>query len=351
MPKPTLRVLLAHELFPPDFAGGGEVVALQTARELRRRGADVRVVTSGDPSITEYEGFPTFRVTRHRYRLNLAWRTMTAHAREVDIVHCSLYHAALPGLVAARRAGRPVVCMIKGLFADAWKEMRGPATAWAFIAMERFLVCRRYDRTLFPSAHTREHGLALGVPPERSVVITPGIELERYAPAARKEDHVLFVGKLDPRKGLDDLLAIARELPDVAFRVVGWGPREAEYRAAAPPNVEVARLERGAALERDFARARIFVCASRVETFGLAVVEAMASGCAVVSTVDVGQDGPLIPVGDRAALREAIVRLWSDRDACASMGARNVVLAQEHSWARFGDRLMEIYENLLGAAR
>ncbi len=44
-----MKVLLTHERFAPDFAGGGEYVVLETARHLRQRGVDVQILTMGDP--------------------------------------------------------------------------------------------------------------------------------------------------------------------------------------------------------------------------------------------------------------------------------------------------------------
>src|SRR5580693_4467204 len=60
--RKPMKVLLTHHYFPPDFAGGGEYVVLETARGLLQRGVDVRVLTTGDPRITEYEGIPTVRL-------------------------------------------------------------------------------------------------------------------------------------------------------------------------------------------------------------------------------------------------------------------------------------------------
>ena len=51
-----LKVLIVHEMFPPDFGGGGEYVILETARHLMLRGHTVQVLCTGDPAITYYEG-------------------------------------------------------------------------------------------------------------------------------------------------------------------------------------------------------------------------------------------------------------------------------------------------------
>ena len=105
-----MKILLTHERFAPDFAGGGEYVVLETARHLQRRGHDVQVLTMGDSSITEYEGIPTQRLAGHRYSMNLCSKAIADAAREADLIQTFNYHASYPSLRAARRLGKPIVC-------------------------------------------------------------------------------------------------------------------------------------------------------------------------------------------------------------------------------------------------
>ena len=174
-----------------------------------------------------------------------------------------------------------------------------------------------------------------------------GIELEDYAPVTVKDDVVFVTGKLDPRKGIFDILAIARELPQVRFRVMGWGPQEAEIRSAAPANMEFVPFERGTPLHRAFGLARIFLFPTKGETFGIALVEAMASGCAIVSSCPLPFEGVRIDAGDRRAMREAVLRLWTDRAACEESGRRNYEIAQQYSWQRYTDKLVACFQELL----
>jgi glycosyltransferase involved in cell wall biosynthesis len=342
-----MKVLLTHHYFPPDFAGGGEYVVLQTARGLRQRGVDVRVLTTGDPRITEYEGVPTVRLPIHRYAFNLAYGKILEMARGVDLIQTFNYHACLPSLRVGKRLGKPVVCGILAFCGDAWNKLRTPVLGPVWSAWEKHILTRDFSRVMFFSLSSCDQGLALGVPATRSAVNCPGIDLDAYAPAPVKEDVVFFTGKLDGRRGVDSVLATARALPDVRFRLMGWGPREDKIRRTAPPNVEMVKFERGAPLRRAFAAARIFFLPTRAETFGLALVEAMASGCAVVSSADLGFEGMRIQRDDREGMIHAVRTLWSDPEKTAYMGRLNVALAQQYNWDGYTDRLLATYSQVL----
>jgi glycosyltransferase involved in cell wall biosynthesis len=121
---------------------------------------------------------------------------------------------------------------------------------------------------------------------------------------------------------------------------MGWGSREIEIRSSAPSNVEFITFQRGAPLREMFGRALIFLFPSKGETFGIALVEAMASGCAIISSVPLHFEGIRISASDPAALRAAVRKLWQDRSVCAAMGLRNQQLAQQYSWQRYTDDLM-----------
>ena len=345
-----MKVLLTCELFPPDFAGGGEYIVLEIARGLINRGINVQVVTTGDPRITEFEGIPTTRLPVSRYRFNLQFRTIAEIARDVDLIQTSFYHACLPSLTAARRLRKPVVGLVLGLFQDAWYEMKPVPFGGVWSLCERFLLTRDYTRLVFLSEFSKSLGVRLGFPEDRAAVICPGIDLGCYQAASRKEDVVFFTGKLDARKGVYDLLEVARALPDVTFRVMGWGPQEAKIRGLAPRNIEFRHFERGKPgreLRKAFADARIFFFPSKSETFGLAILEAMASGCAVISSVPLSFEGIKIDAGDRAAMIAAISKLWKNRDLTWQMGRRNMELAQLFTWERYITELLGVYQSIM----
>jgi glycosyltransferase involved in cell wall biosynthesis len=343
-----MTVLLTHERFMPDYGGGGEYVVLQTAKHLQKAGVKVRVLTTGDPSITEYDGVPTRRLAGSRYRMNLAALEIAkaASAADIDLIQTFNYHACLPSLVAGKLTGKPVFCSMLGLFQDAWLGMRGRWVGRMYVAMERIMVRRNFARIFFFSDYSRELGIRLGARPELSLVTFPGIDPERFKHEP-KDGTVLYSGKYEQRKGVYDFLDVARSLPSIRFRMTGWGPEEAALRAAAPKNVEFLDLKPGPALDQAYERASVFLSPSRAETFGIGVAEAMAAGCTIVSTIPLGYEGTVVQPGDTVTMTTAIRQLLSDPDRAAVMGAQNRAKAASFTWERNVKVLLDAYNDVL----
>ena len=343
-----MRVLITHELYPPDIAGGGEHVVMHAAQGLRDLGMNVRVLTTGNPGLTTYQGVETQRLRMSRYRFNLAVRKIAAAAHDADVIQTFTYHACLPSLAAARMLSKPVIMTCLGLFGEAWLQMRGQAMGRCWRAWERFLMTRPYDRVVFLSEFSMELGVAMGVARSRALVDMPGVEMDLYKSGVERQHKVLFVGKIDIRKGIDLLLAAAKALPEVQFQVVGWGAGIDGFRQEAPANVEVLPFPAGDGLWLLYQRASIFFFPSRAETFGMAILQAMAGGCAIVSTIPLPYEGRAVQSDDLNGMIDAIGSLWRDREKTVQMGARNMEIASKFTWRRFCLQLAGVYDEVRG---
>ncbi len=345
------RILIAHERFPPDVGGGGEQVVLEVARGLSAAGHAVRVICSGDASITAHDGQPTERTGGGRYAFNLQIMRLARAARQADIIQAFNYHAALPALAAARLTGRPIVACMLGLFGPAWRGMKGPVAGRAFEAFERLIVSRRYDRTVFLSRSSLEMGVAMGAPRATARVLAPGIDMRRVQPGPKGAPLVVFAGLFDVRKGIELVLDAARAFPGARFRLLGWGPRSDEITATAPPNAEVVVGHSRDLYWQALGEGTIFLFPSFAETFGLVVAEAMASGCAILSSVDtIDFAGERFAPGDGAALQAALGELLGDPARVAALGADNRERATAFTWPRHLAGLEALHDEVLAEA-
>ena len=180
---------------------------------------------------------------------------------------------------------------------------------------------------------------------------------------------ILFVGRLEQRKGIDVLLAaipaVMEKDVQARFRIIGddslTGPDGKTYRAsfvkqyANQPwfgNVVFEGRVSDAVLDQAYAGTDIFVAPSRFESFGLVFLEAMREGKAVIGcraggmpeVVQDGVTGLLVPPGDADALAQAILRLVQDRGLRASMGnAGHAAFGEKFTSARMADASTVLY--------
>jgi phosphatidyl-myo-inositol alpha-mannosyltransferase len=205
--------------------------------------------------------------------------------------------------------------------------------------------------------------------PGRVVVIPNGIEPERFGPRVeplpRYRDGrptILFVGRYnDSRKGFKYLtraVALVRaQYPDVRLLVVGRGQPKRYLRFieshGLERNIEFAGFASVDELPRYYASADLFCSpATGRESFGLVVMEAMASGTPVVTTAIPGHQGILtngveglmVEPASAQALAMALIRLLSDRSLARAMGDAGRATAMQYSWAEVGKRVVEQYE-------
>ena len=197
-----------------------------------------------------------------------------------------------------------------------------------------------------------------------AVVIPNGIRCADFGattPDARPFTgrRLLFLGRVDePRKGLDVLLAataaIRRAVPDLEIVVAGQGTRPLPTGLV---DAGIVTDEEKSAL---LATADCFVAPHRArESFGIVVLEAMASGTPVLaSDIDAFSDllrtgpdrrllGELFTEGDPAALAEAAIRMLEQPDPRRTAAAQQA--AQRYDWSRVGDRILAVYRAALEA--
>jgi phosphatidyl-myo-inositol alpha-mannosyltransferase len=207
-------------------------------------------------------------------------------------------------------------------------------------------------------------------------IIPPGVDTTRFRPLPPSPrppasvpgpltPSILFVGRLDKRKGLDVLLRampeVASRFPEVRLTVVGKGPMETESRRLAHKLGLGNRVEfKGYAANNDlpafYASADVY-CSPALggEAFGIVLLEAMACGTPVVASditgynevITHGKTGLLCPPNDPAALARTLVEMLSRPDLREKLRAAGLKKAGELSWPRIAEQVEDYYQELL----
>lgn len=280
-----------------------------------------------------------------------AWALRRAvRAHRPDVLHV---HWVVPQGVAALLAARRVPWLVTTLGGDVY-ALSDPVSA----RLKR-AVLRRAGAVTAMNADMAARLVAQGAPPAATHVLPMGADVAAVRAAGAgvtpEPGRILFVGRLVEKKGLAVLLAAARRLeaPGWSLEVVGDGPLRAELAAAARglPVTFRGALPR-AELARSYARSEVVAVPSVAAASGdqdglpVALLEAMAAGCAVVGSrlagIDAavldGDSGLLVPPGDPAALAATLDGLLADPDRRAKLGAAARARAEEFSVAAVGAR-------------
>jgi phosphatidyl-myo-inositol alpha-mannosyltransferase len=193
-----------------------------------------------------------------------------------------------------------------------------------------------------------------------------GIELDRFSdaePWPKTAPTIMFLGRHEPRKGLDVLLAALPALPlDLRVWICGDGPDTARLRQrhAGDPRLEWIGRVSDEEKRRRLRAADVFCAPSlRGESFGIVLLEAMAAGAVVVGGDLSGYrrvarpdvDGLLVPPGDAAVLAEALDRALTDDDLRARLLASSRDRAEGFSMDRLADRYLGLFEQVSASRR
>jgi len=339
--------------------GGSERHLLTLLPALAARGVDASFVGLDDPGglpepFYRELGVPFERLAAPRdLDPALAYRlARTLLSLRPDVVHTHLVHADVYGVLAP---GTRIVST---------KHNPDPFRAGPFRFAERALTARAARVIAISEAVRRFCVEQVGLPAAKIEVVHYGLDelpqpWAENPPLEPAEPLLLAVCRLEQQKGLDTALRALTDVPGATLLVLGEGAERPALEALASSLgvrervVLPGRVGDVAALYR---RADLLVHPARWEGFGLAMLEAMLAGKAVVAAragsapelVEDGRTGVLVPVDDPAALSEAVNALLVDRPRAAEMGNAGLDRARtEFSVARMAERTIAVYESVL----
>lgn len=308
----------------------------------------------------EEQGIPTHLI-RKETKLGLALLPQLENylkKAEPDIVHTHLFAADVWGTHAADKAGVPVIVSTEHGTNDDEGRMkhflkrRMHAGRDALIAISRAV--EQYILGYAPEVEPVLHTIPNGVDIQRF------LSVPQYTAQLSDTPTIVVVGRLEAYKGQEDLL---RALPHVTqpyiLHFIGDGSQRTRYTQLAKKlglekivHFEGTRTD----VEKWYATADLVIMPSRQEGFGLAAVEAMASGRTVLAAnisglqevIDDGKTGVHVDMRDPRAVAQAIDAILIDIERRIHIGAAARTAAQNtYSLQRMIDDYIALYESLL----
>jgi glycosyltransferase involved in cell wall biosynthesis len=408
MSQQGLRIALISEHASPLAtigsvdAGGQNIYVANVARCLARAGHQVDVMTRRDSpdlpaSVDVRPGMrvlhipagpatfvPKEQLLPHMPAFTEAASELVRNSVGYDVVHANFFMSGMVGLRLRERFGIPMVMTFHALGLVRREHQReADAFPAARIDIERRIV-RHADRVIAECPQDEDDLMRLyRAKPWRVSTVPCGVDLEEFSPgskaAARRElgvadDEfvVLQLGRMVPRKGIDNVVRAVARLPRerrVRLLVVGG-------EAAVPDEQRTPEIGRLRTLAREcgiadrvtftghrqraqlracYRAADVFVTTPWYEPFGITPLEAMACATPVVGsavggirhTVVDGVTGYLVPPRDPEALAERLAFLQANPVLAQALGRAGVRRVRSlFTWERVADELARVYESV-----
>jgi len=361
--------------YPAHVYGGPTRSIYELCRSLAGLGNDVRVLTTDANGLNRvldvekdrevfFEGFGV-RYCRRHFRHSVSptlVRLLRSYALWADVVHLHYVYSfpTFPTLLQCRLLGKPVIWSPLGAL-QRWQgsSRRGLKAAWDLLW---YYGSDRSKLTVQLTSEQEQLDASARFPKVRTCLIPNGVDVPSdLHPTERTGDlRLLFIGRLDPIKGIERLLSACGKLSakvDLQWRlaIAGWGDpvyvadiRQQISSLALQERVSLVGTVLGEAKKKLFEDTDLVIVPSHTESFGLVVAEALAHGVPVIASKGTPWSG----------LEQRQCGLWVENDPetladairkIAAMPLRDMGLRgrdwmqREFSWQMIGKRMMDLY--------
>ena len=360
------------------FKGGGQLAVHHLACSLFSKGHQVHVLYSKYPHEQFNIKVPYEIHWVHHYNfatINLNIFSFSnvlgplAEKEKFDVIHGNAEEAYWSGKIAKRNKSTyvftshtpniPITGMLKGMMRPIrfLKNLNTYFLRQGIIEADQVVVFSHFSRDLIMKGLNNTCA-------NKIKVISPGVESSWFEverkPSSGSE--LLFWGRIEEEKGLRELFhalkTVSKIVKDIRLTIVGEGNRLREYKSlvsdlSLTDRVEFAGWLCSTEIQNLTARSSLGIFPSRVESFGLSVVEAMAAGLPVIAAsggavpenIEQGVTGTLVPVNDADALARAIIFILENvKDAESMAKAAKKGVRQKFSWDKAANKMIDLYE-------
>lgn len=387
-----MKILISVEIYYPHTVGSA-YATYHLVNGLVSRGHKVFVICSGDSLTTKKtieNGAEVFRISsvpmllHKKFRISpLAHHIVGSILDEIkpDIIHVQDHMLIGSSVIeAALKRGVPLVGtnhfhpdnLLHYLNAPKSIENKIRKAAWKHFNA----IFEHLDAITTPSQIAKKVMQVNGTKKHISVV-SNGIDLKRFKPLTEEETSVvknkfnlsnsskiiLFVGRIEKEKNIDVLIKtmknVAKEAQSLLL-IAGSGSQEEKLKElAADLGLENFVRFIGRVSDEDLVKlynlADIFATASTVELQGLVVMEAMASGCPIVSSdsmalpelINDGINGFVFPSGNHEIAGKKIIKILKNEHLAKRMGKKSIELIRKHDFEKTLDQYEVIYANTI----
>jgi len=375
--------------------GGMNVYVLQLAREFARRGISVDVFTRAhdpaDPKVVELEaGARVVHLNAGPYAaakqdlfdyipafLSELFSFQRSEGTSYDLVHSHYWLSGRVGMTLSRIWDVPHVTTFHTLAKTKLRARAGERESALRVAAES-MILGDVD-AMIVSTEEEKHDLVrlYGAHACKINVVPAGVDLELFRPTDRQKARkmlgiresrvILYVGRIEPLKGIDILLravALLECTADTRVLIVGGSPgndAELDRLNALAVQLDIEDLVtftgavRQTELPRYYGAADTFVFPSHSESFGLAALEAMACATPVIVSrvgglktfIDGGKTGYLVPWHCPEAFAQRLETLLANPALKDAMGQAARAKALQMGWGHVADRTLEFYSGLM----